>query len=138
MSMTFSLSEGKMSRDEDELGSHCDDEDMDVGVQVSDQLDLNVDQDCCCPNVALLSGTQYASSSKHDSDTYGVLKVGTEFESDDHAYSFYNKYARLVGFSVRKDWVNRSKVHGLVVSRKYTCSKEGYRRKDKRDINVRF
>ncbi|XP_021671692.1 protein FAR1-RELATED SEQUENCE 5 isoform X2 [Hevea brasiliensis] len=125
-----------MSRDEDDLVSPHD-EDMDVGLQTSDRLDLNLDQDCHNPNVAQVTGAQCSLSSKGDSITNGVLKIGTEFESDEHAYSFYSKYARLVGFSVRKDWVNRSKVHGLVVSRKFTCSKEGYRRKDKRDANVK-
>ncbi|XP_065856932.1 protein FAR1-RELATED SEQUENCE 7-like [Euphorbia lathyris] len=120
----------------DELGKlHGDD--MVIGLQTSENLDLNMDQDCCSPDVPQVSGTQYSPSSEVDSLTDGVLKIGTEFESDEHAYNFYNKYARLVGFSVRKDWVNRSKVHGLVVSRKFTCSKEGYRRKDKRDINVK-
>lgn len=121
-----------MSGDEDDLGSSHDD-DVDIGVESSDKLDLNVDQDCHCPNVA----ARFSLSSKHNANRDGVLKIGTEFESDEHAYRFYNKYARLVGFSVRKDWVNRSKVHGLVVSRKFTCSKEGYRRKDKRDVNVK-
>ncbi|PPD84392.1 hypothetical protein GOBAR_DD18671 [Gossypium barbadense] len=65
------------------------------------------------------------------------VEVGIEFESDENAYRFYNKYARLSGFSVRKDWVNRSKIHGQVVSRKFTCSKEGYRRKDQRDVIVK-
>ncbi|KAF2320326.1 hypothetical protein GH714_027148 [Hevea brasiliensis] len=40
-----------MSKDEDDLGSpHA--EDMDVGLQTSDKLDLNLDQDCLSPNVA--------------------------------------------------------------------------------------
>ncbi|KAK4403573.1 protein FAR-RED IMPAIRED RESPONSE 1 [Sesamum angolense] len=60
-----------------------------------------------------------------------------KFESDEQAYRFYNKYAELVGFSVRKDWVNRSKVHGRVMSRKFTCSRQGHRKKDKRDVNVK-
>lgn len=122
-----------MIRDGDDLVSPHD-EDMDAGLQTSDRLDLNLDQDSV---VTQITGAQCSPSSKGDSITDGVLKIGAEFESDEHAYSFYNKYARLVGFSVRKDWVNRSKVHGLVVSRKFTCSKEGYRRKDKRDANVK-
>ncbi|RZC02438.1 Retrovirus-related Pol polyprotein from transposon TNT 1-94 [Glycine soja] len=60
-----------------------------------------------------------------------------EFESDDDAYRFYNKYARLLGFNVTKDWINKSKVYGKVVCSKFTCSKEGYHSKDKRDANVK-
>ncbi|XP_042516105.1 protein FAR1-RELATED SEQUENCE 5-like [Macadamia integrifolia] len=63
----------------------------------------------------------------------GVLEVGMEFESEEQAYDFYNQYGRKMGFSVRKDWLNKSK-NGIVQSRRYCCSKEGYRRKDPREI----
>ncbi|CAL0333312.1 unnamed protein product [Lupinus luteus] len=33
-----------------------------------------------------------------------------EFETEDHAYKFYNMYACFIGFSVRKDWGNTSKL----------------------------
>ncbi|OMO69105.1 hypothetical protein COLO4_29258 [Corchorus olitorius] len=74
-----------------------------------------------------------ASSSGMD----GVPMLGMGFESEDHAYEFYNTYAGRVGFSVRKDYVNRSKVDGAVVSRRFTCFREGFRQKDKRDPNVK-
>ncbi|XWS48406.1 hypothetical protein CRYUN_Cryun13aG0073700 [Craigia yunnanensis] len=125
-----------MNRDDDGLGSPCD-ENPDNRVQTSDELDLNVEQDCRSPKVNHGHATQSSLPPKGETNADGVLKVGIEFESDEHAYQFYNKYASLLGFSVRKDWVNRSKVHGQVVSRKFTCSKEGYRRKDQRDVNVR-
>ncbi|KAG6754481.1 hypothetical protein POTOM_042520 [Populus tomentosa] len=38
------------------------------------------------------------------------------------------------GNKFKSEW---SKVHGLVVSRNFTCSKEGYWWKDKRDLNVK-
>jgi len=68
---------------------------------------------------------------------HSVLGIGMEFESDDDAYRFYNKYAWLLGFNVTKDWINKSKVYGKVVCSKFTCSKEGYHSKDKRDANVK-
>ncbi|KAK6913032.1 FAR1 DNA binding domain [Dillenia turbinata] len=71
------------------------------------------------------------------SATDGVPKLGMGFESEDHAYEFYNKYAGRVGFSVRKDYVNRSKIDGAVASRRFTCHREGFRQKDKRDLNVK-
>ncbi|KAA8533760.1 hypothetical protein F0562_031277 [Nyssa sinensis] len=111
--------------------------DMDIRLETSNNLDLNVEHDCRSPKVAHVSAVQSSLSSGDEVNMDGVLKIGMEFESDEHAYRFYNKYAGLVGFSVRKDWVNRSKIHGQVVSRKFTCSKEGYRRKDKRDVNVK-
>ncbi|GAV72490.1 FAR1 domain-containing protein/MULE domain-containing protein [Cephalotus follicularis] len=122
-----------MNRDDDDLDCPHD-VDMEVRFQTSNDLDLNVDQDCHSARVAHANASL---SSDVDTDEDEVLKIGTEFESDEHAYRFYNKYASLVGFSVRKDWVNRSKIHGQVVSRKYTCSREGYRQKDKRDVNVK-
>lgn len=120
---------------DDLLSSHEDD--IDFSLQTPNNLDLNIEQECRSPNVAHVSSVQSNLSSKHEANSEGVLKIGMEFESDEHAYRFYNKYAGLVGFSIRKDWVNRSKVHGRIVSRKFTCSKEGYRRKDKRDVNVK-
>lgn len=67
----------------------------------------------------------------------GVPKLGMGFDSEDHAYEFYNMYAGRVGFSVRKDYVNRSKIDGVVASRRFTCFREGFRQRDKRDMNVK-
>lgn len=103
-----------------------------VDVRMSNNLDLNVEHDCRSPKSSNINGVHSARSSKTE-----VLKLGTEFETDEQAYRFYNKYAELVGFSIRKDWVNRSKVHGRVMSRKFTCSRQGHRKKDKRDVNVK-
>ncbi|XP_020239386.1 protein FAR1-RELATED SEQUENCE 9 isoform X2 [Cajanus cajan] len=127
-----------MDGDRNELGS-VHEGNVDIRPQTSNNLDLNVEQNCySSPNVTHANDIQPSSpSSAHVFSADTVFGIGTEFESDDHAYRFYNKYARLVGFNVRKDWINRSKVHGQVVSRKFTCSKEGYRRKDKRDVNVK-
>ncbi|KDP46354.1 hypothetical protein JCGZ_10194 [Jatropha curcas] len=74
-----------------------------------------------------------AKSSEMD----GVPKLGMGFDSEGHAYEFYNAYAGGVGFSVRKDYVNRSKIDGAVASRRFTCFREGFRQKDKRDLNVK-
>ncbi|XP_028806268.1 protein FAR1-RELATED SEQUENCE 5-like isoform X1 [Neltuma alba] len=125
-----------MDGDDNDLGS-AHEENVEVRSEISNNLDLNVEQNCCSPKVIHDNGAQSGHASVDEPSTSNVLGTGTEFESDEHAYGFYNKYARLLGFSVRKDWVNRSKVHGQVVSRKFTCSKEGYRRKDKRDVNVK-
>nr|XP_011468393.1 PREDICTED: protein FAR1-RELATED SEQUENCE 5-like [Fragaria vesca subsp. vesca] len=56
-----------------------------------------------------------------------------EFDSEEAAYIFYNEYARKMRFSVRKEQVVKNKKTGEVTSRIYSCSKEGYRLKDKRD-----
>lgn len=75
--------------------------------------------------------------SAYNSVTDGVPKLGMGFDSEDHAYEFYKAYAGLVGFSVRKDYLNRSKIDGVVASRRFTCFREGFRHKDKWDSNVK-
>ena len=37
-----------------------------------------------------------------DANATAVPEVDIEFDSEDKAYEFYNKYAGIVGFSVRK------------------------------------
>lgn len=73
----------------------------------------------------------------NNAEMHGVPKLGMGFESEEHAYEFYNTYAGRVGFSVRKDYVNRSKIDGAVASRRFTCFREGFRQRDKRDMNVK-
>ncbi|XP_028772408.1 protein FAR1-RELATED SEQUENCE 5-like [Neltuma alba] len=77
------------------------------------------------------------SNGSNNSVLDGVPRVGMGFDSEDRAYEFYNTYAGRVGFSVRKDYVNRSKIDGAVASRRFTCFREGFRQKDKRDMNVK-
>ncbi|KAK9289585.1 hypothetical protein L1049_007741 [Liquidambar formosana] len=48
------------------------------------------------------------------------------FNNIDKAKSFYNSYAKVVGFSVRKDDLSKDK-DGIIVSRSWVCSKEGIR-----------
>ncbi|XP_059310718.1 protein FAR1-RELATED SEQUENCE 5-like [Lycium ferocissimum] len=64
-------------------------------------------------------------------------KLGLEFDSDENALNFYNEYARRVGFSVRREYVNTNKKLGYVTSRKITCYKEGFRRNDKQKEQVK-
>ncbi|KAL6321046.1 hypothetical protein AAG906_012029 [Vitis piasezkii] len=49
-----------------------------------------------------------------------------EFSSVEETEEFYNLFAKVTGFSVRKDDVKRDKNQNIV-SRKWVCSKEGYR-----------
>ncbi|KAI8554725.1 hypothetical protein RHMOL_Rhmol05G0120700 [Rhododendron molle] len=48
------------------------------------------------------------------------------FYSDEDGERFYNAYAKVKGFSVRKDNIHKDN-EGIVTSRKWVCSKEGYR-----------
>ncbi|KAF7801264.1 protein FAR1-RELATED SEQUENCE 5-like [Senna tora] len=56
--------------------------------------------------------------------------VGMEFETEEHAYRFYNAYAGFIGFSVRKHWTNKSRVDQItILSQKFVCFKEGFKKK---------
>ncbi|KAK9133206.1 hypothetical protein Scep_012734 [Stephania cephalantha] len=58
-------------------------------------------------------------------------RVGMVFESEEQAYSFYNAYARRLGFSVRKGELKRLK-SGRIYLREFLCSRQGYRAKHTR------
>ena len=52
--------------------------------------------------------------------------TGLKFSSLDDGGEFYNMYAKLVGFSIRKDEIKRNK-NNIVTSRRWVCAKEGLR-----------
>lgn len=52
--------------------------------------------------------------------------IGQEFGSSNDAYQFYHAYAAHVGFRVRIGQLFRSKNDGLITSRRFVCSKEGF------------
>ncbi|KAF3950776.1 hypothetical protein CMV_023511 [Castanea mollissima] len=54
------------------------------------------------------------------------------FSSIDDGGQFYNTYAKLVGFSIRKDEIKRNK-NNIVTSRRWVCAKEGFRTTRKED-----
>ncbi|KAL5217664.1 hypothetical protein ABZP36_018348 [Zizania latifolia] len=59
-----------------------------------------------------------------------VPEIGMEFDNEDKAYEFYNRYAGHVGFSVRKSSSDKS-AENITRSRTFVCSREGFR-KDKK------
>ncbi|KAF8388587.1 hypothetical protein HHK36_027264 [Tetracentron sinense] len=50
---------------------------------------------------------------------------GMEFESEDAAKTFYDEYARQVGFIMRVMSCRRSEVDGRILARRLGCNKEG-------------
>ncbi|XP_059639834.1 protein FAR1-RELATED SEQUENCE 5-like [Cornus florida] len=60
-----------------------------------------------------------------------------DFDTEDEAYDLYNAYGGKVGFSIRKDYANKSRKTGNITTSKFVCSKQGFRVKDKRDIHTR-
>ena len=53
-----------------------------------------------------------------------VQITGLKFSSLDDGGEFYNTYAKLVSFSIRKDEIKRNK-DNIVTSRRWVCAKEG-------------
>lgn len=53
--------------------------------------------------------------------------VGIEFNSHEEAYDYYNRYAFDVGFSVRKNTTNKSRITGKLIGQTFCCSFEGNR-----------
>ncbi|XP_059650753.1 protein FAR1-RELATED SEQUENCE 5-like [Cornus florida] len=64
-------------------------------------------------------------------------RIGMKFEIEEKAYDFYNSYAGRVGFSIRKEYFNKSKKTGKLSSRLLTCCKEGFRGDDILDSNTK-
>ncbi|XP_059632847.1 protein FAR1-RELATED SEQUENCE 5-like [Cornus florida] len=60
-----------------------------------------------------------------------------EFDSVDAAYYFYNNYGGRAGFSIRKEYANKSRKNGKITCRLFVCNKEGLRGKDKRDEKIK-
>ncbi|XP_061341277.1 protein FAR1-RELATED SEQUENCE 5-like [Gastrolobium bilobum] len=54
-------------------------------------------------------------------------KVGMIFSNEDEAYDFYNKYAKFVGFTVRKSHYRRL-TDETISQKTFVCGREGYRR----------
>lgn len=59
-----------------------------------------------------------------------IPHLDMQFDSEDAAYAFYNKYAACVGFSVRKSkmWTTSKDV---LAARTFVCSNQGFRQKKK-------
>ena len=55
--------------------------------------------------------------------------INREFESDEKAYEFYVRYARFVGFAIRKADVARDD-NGTLIRWKFVCNKAGLRNKN--------
>ncbi|KAF6136132.1 hypothetical protein GIB67_030180 [Kingdonia uniflora] len=57
--------------------------------------------------------------------------VGMEFDSLHQAFLFYNEYAAIVGFSVRKDKTGSRILMGLIYFAGFVVRKKGYPRNNR-------
>ncbi|XP_047162541.1 protein FAR1-RELATED SEQUENCE 3-like isoform X1 [Vigna umbellata] len=65
-----------------------------------------------------------------DGDAYRKPLVGMLFESEDFAKSFYDAYARDVGFSTHVGQFSRAKPDGPIITWDFACSREVFKRKN--------
>lgn len=68
-------------------------------------------------------------SSQAEAPTNVDPYIGMEFVSDEAAKTFYNEYARHLGFSIRTNIRRRSRRDGTTIGLEFVCYKEGFRRK---------
>ncbi|KAJ1394351.1 FAR1 DNA-binding domain [Sesbania bispinosa] len=65
----------------------------------------------------------------HVEDGISEPYVGMEFDSEEVAKTFYDEYARRMGFSSKIGPRNRSKADGSNMYREFVCGKEGLKKK---------
>lgn len=65
-------------------------------------------------------------SAAFEGSSIGEPNVGMEFESEEAAKNFYEKYAKHEGFVVRLDRCHRSEVDNRIISRRFSCNKQGF------------
>ncbi|KAG8372565.1 hypothetical protein BUALT_Bualt12G0079200 [Buddleja alternifolia] len=65
-----------------------------------------------------------------------IPKIGVEFVSEKVAYNFYNAYAKLARFGIRRHHVHRD-VKGNIIDTIFCCACQGHKEKDKRDVEVK-
>ncbi|KAK8993539.1 hypothetical protein V6N11_033634 [Hibiscus sabdariffa] len=65
--------------------------------------------------------TNYATSADANMSNEIIPRVGMEFNTEQDVYDFYNKYAKEVGFSIRRHKGHKDQ-YGLWLNRSFCCS----------------
>ena len=55
-----------------------------------------------------------------------VTSLGMTFEAYDETYDYYNTYSRIVGFSMRKQRLDKDKRSALITRREFCCNRESF------------
>lgn len=77
-----------------------------------------------------------AAVRNQDDDGIALPHVGMEFESEDAAKTFYDTYAKRMGFSTHVGQFTRSRPDGPIVTWEFACSKEVFKRKNIESCNA--
>lgn len=79
----------------------------------------------------------FAESDLVHQDSVNVKpSIGMEFESEETAKSFYDAYARRIGFGTHVGQFSRSKPDGPIISWEFSCSREILKRKNVESCNA--
>lgn len=87
-------------------------------------------------NITENSTEVFVRNQDDDDDGSALPYVGMEFESEDAAKTFYDTYARRVGFSTHVGPFTRSKPDGPIVTWDFECSREVFKRKNVESCNA--
>jgi hypothetical protein len=71
-----------------------------------------------------------------EDDATATPHVSMEFESEDAAKTFYDAYARRVGFSTHVGQFSRTKPDGPIVTWEFACTREVFKRKNVESCNA--
>ena len=123
---------------DDEFDSEADFQEDEIGAVNEDDL-LGEEHEIDVVDVDDLLGEELIQShsndclqkSNEDKEIMEKPCIGMEFSSHKSAHKFYGKFGGLKGFNVRINRKSRNK-KGLITRVVYVCSKEGYRKEDKR------
>ncbi|KAM7264999.1 hypothetical protein ACFE04_002682 [Oxalis oulophora] len=92
---------------------------------------LNAEQ-----NIDVTENSTEVGVSSQDNNEALIPEIGMVFESDDAARSFYDTYARRVGFSTNVGSFTRSNPDGPIVTWEFLCSREVFKRKNVESCNA--
>ncbi|KAK5794940.1 hypothetical protein PVK06_036194 [Gossypium arboreum] len=84
------------------------------------------------------TGIDVVVNPNDDGGAGGKPCVGMEFESEDAGRTFYDGYARRLGFSTHVGQFTRTKLDGPIVTWDFACSREVLKRKNVESCNAMF
>lgn len=105
--------------------------DVDVSVD-SKIMENSVGQEVCVPEGGeMIDIDDEKQLNVNELDGNSEPYVGMEFKSEEAAMSYYDAYAKRVGFIIRVGTCHRGQ-DGSVINRRFLCNKEGFRLSNKK------
>ncbi|PPS10896.1 hypothetical protein GOBAR_AA09752 [Gossypium barbadense] len=116
---------------------------MDVGWEKGDDVNgVNAESNKGGDNnwnlIENLTEIEVVSNQDDDGVAGGKPCLGMEFESEDAGKTFYDGYARLLGFSTHVGQFTRATPDGPIVTWDFACSREVFKRKNVESCNAMF